>query len=224
MLVDFQGANLRFQRGTRDAQLGGGPCGSEDAPAALFQGRLNHAFLLRLKGLRELGGISRRRRRRLLRQPAFIDGENLRVAKDYGTLDDVLQFAYVSRPRIGLKRFEGLLADAANGLTRFTRVAMNKVFNQQRNVLFSFSKSRNLDGENVQAVIEIAAKRSGADGGLQGAVGGGDDANVNVDATSAADTLELVLLQNAQESYLSLGGKISDFVKEDGAAVRQFKS
>src|SRR5271154_1514688 len=90
LLVDFQGSNLRFQRGSRYAQLGGRPGGSEHAAAALFQGRLNHAFLLGVEGLRELGGISRMCEKRLLRQPAFIDRENLRVAKDYGTLDDVL--------------------------------------------------------------------------------------------------------------------------------------
>src|SRR5271163_2284561 len=97
---------------------------------------------------------------------------------------------------------------------------MDKVFNQQRDVLFSFSKSGNLDGENIQAVKKITAERTGADGGLQGAVGGCDHANVSVDAASAADTLELVLLQNAEEGNLSLGGKITDFVEEDGAAMR----
>src|SRR5271154_1108630 len=97
---------------------------------------------------------------------------------------------------------------------------MDKVFNQQRDVLFSFSKSGNLNGENIEAVKEITAERSGADGGLQGAVGGGDDANVSVDAASAADALEVVLLQNTQEGNLSLCGEISDFVQEDGAAMR----
>ena len=38
-------------------------------------------------------------------------------------------------------------------------------------------------------------------------------------ATSAADTLKLVLLQNTQQSDLSLGWKFSDFVEEDCAAI-----
>jgi len=44
-------------------------------------------------------------------------------------------------------------------LATFPRVAIDKIFNQERDVLFSFSKRRNLNGENMQAVIQIATER-----------------------------------------------------------------
>ena len=66
ILVDFQRPNLRFQRGPRYAQLGRGPRGSEHAPAAFFQGSLNHVHLFRLESSGELNLVSRSCRKRLL--------------------------------------------------------------------------------------------------------------------------------------------------------------
>jgi len=103
-------------------------------------------------------------------------------------------------------------------LPAFSRVAINEVFNQERNILFSASKRRNFDRKDIQAVKQITAERPSADSGLQVTVRGCDHSNVGVDSTSAADTLKLVLLQNTQEGNLSLGWKISDFIQEDRAA------
>ena len=54
VLVDFEGPNLRFQRGPRYAQVGRGPSGSEHAPAGFFQSGLNQALFLREEFSREL--------------------------------------------------------------------------------------------------------------------------------------------------------------------------
>ncbi len=64
----------------------------------------------------------------LLWQPAFVDGENLCFAKDHRTLDDILQFANVSWPRVGLQQFQRLFIDTF--LVRFSRIAIDKVFDQ----------------------------------------------------------------------------------------------
>ena len=204
--------------------LAAAPVGPEHAPATFFQRRLNHVLLLCDEFSRELNLVFRFWcQRRLLRQPAFVNRENLRFAKYHRTLDDVLQFAYVSGPRIGLQQFQRLLVDTSYVLTGFSRVAIDKVFNQQRNVLASFAKRRNLDRENIQAVKQIAAERPSADGSLQVTVRGCDDPNVSADRTSAADAFKFVLLQNTQQGHLSLGRKISDFVEEERASICQFK-
>jgi len=51
---------------------------------------------------------------------------------------------------------ECLLVDGRDVLTGFPRVAIDKVINQQTDVLFSFSKRRDLNRENIQAVKQIA--------------------------------------------------------------------
>src|ERR1700675_2813520 len=57
ILVDFQRTNLRFQRGSRYAQLGGRPVRSEYAAPAFLQGGLNHVLLLRHQSPRELNWV-----------------------------------------------------------------------------------------------------------------------------------------------------------------------
>src|SRR6266436_8685841 len=96
ILVDSERTNLRFQRRPRYAQLGRRAVGSEYSAAAFFECSLYHLLFLREKSARELNFFPRFRGKRLLWQPAFVDRKSFRVAKDYGSLDDVLQFAYVS--------------------------------------------------------------------------------------------------------------------------------
>ena len=105
-----------------------------------------------------------------------------------------------------------------------SRIAIDKVFDQQRDVRTSFSKSRYLDREDIQPIKQITTKGPSADGGLQVTIGGCNHPNVSADSASAADTLKLVFLQNAKQSNLSLGWKFSDFVQEERTATRKFKS
>src|SRR5258708_2702739 len=224
ILVDSQRPHLRFQRRSRYSQLAWSPCGSRNAPTGIFQGTINHVLLLHEESPRELNLLFRLWcQHRPLGQPAFVDRENLRFAKDHRTLDDVLQFANVSRPRIGLKQFQRLLVDTFYVLASFSRVAIDEVFHQQGNVLSSLSKRGHLDREYIQPIKQITTKGPSADGGLQVTIGGCNHPYVSANSTSAADTLKLVLLQNTQECNLSLNWKLSDFVEENRASICEFK-
>ena len=59
-----------------------------------------------------------------------------------------------------------------------------------------------MDREDVQPVVEIAAKLAIGDHLFKIAVGGGDQAHVGVNQLIAAETLELLLLQHAQQFRL----------------------
>src|SRR5579862_9689863 len=109
-------------------------------------------------------------------------------------------------------------------LARFSRIAIDKVFDQHGHVRNSFSKRRNLNRENMQAVKQVTPESSSADGGLEVPIGGCDNPDVGTDSTSASNTLEFVFLQDAEEGNLGLSWKLSDFVEEDGAPTCQFKS
>src|SRR5882672_5860775 len=123
-----------------------------------------------------------------------------------------------------MKQFERLLVDTFYVLAGFSRIAIDKVFDQQRDVRSSLSKRRHLDREDVQPIKQITAERASADGGLQVTIGGCNHPNVCTDSTGAADTLKLMLLQNTQECDLSLSWKFAHFVKEDGSPACEFKS
>jgi hypothetical protein len=90
-------------------------------------------------------------------------------------------------------------------LAHFSRVAIDEVFDQQGNVLSSFSKRRNLNREDIQAIKQIAPERSSADGGLQVTVRRCDYPDVSAYRARSADTFKLMLLQNTQEGNLGLG-------------------
>src|SRR6266853_1384168 len=102
--------------------------------------------------------------------------------------------------------FQRLLVDTFYVLASFSCIAINEVFDQQRDVRSSFSKRGYLDREDVQPIKQITAERASADGGLQVTIGGCNHPNVSADSTSAAHTLKLMLLQNTQECDLIVGG------------------
>ncbi len=80
------------------------------------------------------------------------------------------------------------------------------------------------DGEDAEAVVEVFAEGLLADGLEQVAVGGGDDPDVDRDRRTAADALDLALLEDAEELGLGLQGQLADLVQEEGAAVGQLEA
>src|SRR5258708_10063508 len=118
-----------------------------------------------------------------------------------------------------MKQFQRLLVDTFYVLASFSCIAINEVFDQQRDVRSSFSKRRHLDREDIQPIKQITAERASANGGLQVTIGGCNHPNVSANSTGAANTLKLVFLQNSKQSNLSLGWKVSDFVEENRASI-----
>ena len=69
---------------------------------------------------------------------------------------------------------------------------------QRGNIFRAIAERRQVDGENGQAIPEIFAKSAFGDHRLQVAMGGGDDADIDMNLALAADALERAVLQNAQ--------------------------
>ena len=157
-------------------------------------------------------------------QPALVDREFVGVAHDHRPLNHVLQLAHIARPRIRPQVIERPLVDAPDRLARLPRVAIDEVLDQQRDVVGPLAKRRHRDGKHVQPVEEIAAERARLDRRLQVAVRGGDHAHVDANRCASSDTLELTLLQDAEQRDLGLHRQLADFVEEDGPAVRQLEA
>ena len=68
-------------------------------------------------------------------------------------------------------------------------------------------------------VVEVFAERAEADHRRQVAVRRGDQAHIDLDGAGAAEPLELVLLQHAQNLRLRARTHVADFVEEQRAAV-----
>src|SRR5258706_332538 len=161
---------------------------------------------------------------RLPRKPALIHREILCVAYDDRSLDDVLQFANVTRPRVRLQQFQALFVYPANVLSHFPDVTIDKILNQHRNILPSFPQRRHLHGKNVEPVKEVTPEYACSDSRLQVTIGGSNHPNIRSDRSGSTDTFEFMFLQNTQKSDLGLGRKLSDFIEEDRASFSQLKA
>src|SRR5260370_40970712 len=118
-----------------------------------------------------------------------------------------------------MKYLQCTLCKSRYVLSRLSRIAIDKVFDQQGNVLFSFTTRRNFNRKHMRTVKQIAAERRGADGGLQVSVRGGDNANVSAYEARPPHNVKLMLLQYTQEGNLALGWQFSDFVQEKRTAI-----
>src|SRR6185436_19042495 len=83
---------------------------------------------------------------------------------------------------------------------------------------------RQLDGEDVQPVEQILPEGAALHGGLEIAVRRRQHAHVHRDRMTAADALDLSLLEYPEQRDLRLRGQLADFIEEDGAAIRGFEA
>src|SRR5215510_11426060 len=105
----------------------------------------------------------------------------------------------------------------------FLCVALDEVVDEQGNVIGSFTERRNSDGENIQSIEKILAKRASRDGLFQVAVGRSDDAYVNRDRLDAANALNFPFLEDAEQCNLGFSRQISDLVEENRASISRLK-
>src|SRR5580700_7768613 len=144
------------------------------------------------------------------------------AGKNHSSLDHVLQFADVARPLVIGECCHGVRRDGIDRLVQLARGLLNKMLDQKWNVFGPLAEWRNGNGEDVQAVVEIAAKLSLEDHSLQVAMGRGDDTNVYFLCSRTSQPLELALLQHAKEFRLQLQRDITYFVQEQRALVGYF--
>ena len=85
--------------------------------------------------------------------------------------------------------------------------------------LRALAERRELQGDDVEAVVEVLAEVALRDALLEVAVRGGDDAHVDLERLVAADALERPLLQEAQQLHLRGQGDLAHLVEEERAAV-----
>ena len=90
-------------------------------------------------------------------------------------------------------------------------------------LLGAVAERRDEDIDDVEAVVEVLAEASLGDGALEVLVGGGDDADVDLDVAAGAQAGELAILQDVQELGLQRQGHLADLVEEDGAAVGELE-
>src|SRR5262245_18466570 len=95
---------------------------------------------------------------------------------------------------------------------------------QLRNIFAALAQRRHRERKNIEAIVEILAKRALVDHSEQIAVCCRYQADISAQRARGAQALEGVLLQHPQELGLQLEGEIPYFVQEERAPVGQFKA
>ena len=89
----------------------------------------------------------------------------------------------------------------------------------------SSRRSRNgghVERDHVEAVIQVVAKSARLDRLRQASVGGGNQADVQLDRLGAAQPLEFAFLQDAQQFGLQAGREFADLVQKQRSAFGHF--
>ena len=90
---------------------------------------------------------------------------------------------------------------------------------QQRDVALPLAQRRQVDGHDVQPVIEVLAELAVADHFGQVAVGGGNQADIDLALGRIAHLLDPLRFQRPQQLALGFHAQVADFVEEQGALV-----
>ena len=95
---------------------------------------------------------------------------------------------------------------------------------QTGDLAWPLAQRRHGERDAVQPKVEVLAERAARDLGLEVAVGGGDEAHVDLPRPHAADARDLARLEHAQQLRLQRQRQLADLVEEDGAARRRSRA
>src|SRR5204863_5833926 len=91
---------------------------------------------------------------------------------------------------------------------------------QDEDVAAARAQRRQLDADDVDAVVEVLAEAALLDRRLEVAVRRRHEAHVEADLAAAAQRAHHALLQRAQELWLEAQRKLADLVEEERPAAR----
>src|SRR5918996_1460230 len=94
-------------------------------------------------------------------------------------LHHILQFANVTWPIILQEVLDGVLTHAWKRLIAVTTVLADEMLDQHRNIAFTFAQRRDVQRNDIQAIIEIFAKLSRRHMIFQTSIGRGYDSDVD---------------------------------------------
>jgi hypothetical protein len=144
------------------------------------------------------------------------------IVEDDDFLDNVFEFADVTGPGIIEDGVAGFLGESGEHLFVPGGELFEEMYGQEEEVSGSFSKRRELDGDDHESVVEVFAEVTPEDFEEGVFVCGGDDADIRGKGFGVANALEGSVLEKSEEFGLQVRAHIADFVEEEGATVGGF--
>src|SRR5262245_10128100 len=110
----------------------------------------------------------------------------------------MLELSHVTRPVISLEDGAGFGRDRPDVPAVLSRIFSYEVQSERQKVLGPLAQWRDVQADDLQAVIEVVTEFSSRDCGLQVAVSCSDDADIDTHGNHAAEPLDFALLKNTQ--------------------------
>src|SRR5882762_2258988 len=149
-------------------------------------------------------------------------GDYFLMAQDHVTLDQIFEFADVSRPVIFLQHRQHFIRQGPCSAVELAVVEFEEVGAQTFNVATAFPQRRHVQIHHVDAVVKILAESSRFNLGFEAAVGRAHDADLDLLVFLGADPAELPVLQKLQKLRLQRGVKLGNLVEKQCSAVGEF--
>jgi len=140
------------------------------------------------------------------------------------SLENVQELAYVPGPLVRPQPIERAGRESRRGEIELVRQAFQTFAHESGDVVDADPQRRNPDADDVQAEVEVGAKRSGGDRPRKIAGCCGDHPRGQRDRSAAADAFELAVLECAQQLALLELAELADFVEEEGSARGAFEA
>ena len=146
------------------------------------------------------------------------------VAHDDAVLDHGAQLADVAGPIVVHEGGQDVVGKGFHGLAIGLGDVFEKVVAEDKEITLALPQRGHVQGDNAEAPIQIFPEGALFDHLSEVAIGGGDDADIDLDGLTAADALDGLLTESAEELDLGAGVDFTDLIQEQGTAVRLLKA
>src|SRR5580698_6455418 len=111
-----------------------------------------------------------------------------------------------------------------NSLAVLTREHLDKVHDQQLNIIAPLPQRRQRNRKSAQTVVEVTSESTLIDHASEISMRGSNEANVDFTRATATGPFEFLFLQNPQEPRLECQREVTHFVKEECAGISHFET
>lgn len=148
--------------------------------------------------------------------------ESLAAGKRDAPFHNIFQFADIARETVCHQEVHCFRLHLTDIFFYFPGVFFDKVVDQQGDIAFSCRKRRQMQRDDVDAIIEILPEMSLVDLFQEVAIGGADKTDINLARSSAADPHDFPLLNDPEQFHLHIGTHLGDLIQKQGAAMGHF--
>ncbi len=142
---------------------------------------------------------------------------------DHRSLDEVFEFADITRPIVGLQQFDGSGLDGARVDVHFLGESLDKPRGKFGNILLAFPEWREHDGDDIESIVEVFPEPSLPQLDGEVSIGRGDHAHVDLSHLFTAHRLYLMLLEHSEKLSLQVEPDVAHLIQEDGTPSRLFE-